>query len=46
MISTATGEKRLLCNDYNLDDSVIVYTNKEIKSIVTKEAFKSIEYEV
>lgn len=46
MINTCREEKELLCNDYNLDDSVIVYKNKEIETIVTHEQFKSIEYEV
>ena len=38
--------KRLLCNDYNLDDSVIVVRDKDIKTIVAHEQFSSLEYKV
>lgn len=41
---TINNEKSILCNDYNLDDSVIEYKEKDIKSIVTKEQFSSLEY--
>ena len=36
----------IYCNDYNLDDSVVVLNIKDLKSIVTKEQFARIEYKV
>lgn len=46
MLTEIDGEKVVVCNDYNLDDSAIIYNDKRIKTIVTKEQFKSMEYEV
>ena len=38
--------KELICNDYNLDDSVITIKEEDIKTIVTKEQFESMNYKV
>ena len=46
MLTEIGGEKVVVCNDYDFDDSAIIYNNKRIKTIVTKEQFKSMEYEV
>ena len=40
---TFNKEKSILCGDFDYDCLETIYTNEDIKSIVTKEQFESIE---
>lgn len=44
--TTFNKEKSILCGDFDYDCLETIYTNEDIKSIVTKEQFSNVEYKV
>ena len=43
---TFNKEKSILCGDFDYDCLETIYTNEDIKSILTKEQFESMEYRI
>lgn len=38
--------KKIYCNDYNLDDSLVVLDIDDLRSIITKELIERMEYKI